>query len=377
MKPFLVLLFTSMLFVQCSIDRTVLALDKTELETLQEFKDFDAENQVQISNESEIGQKLWLCLTLVSKENNRPLIDQKVDLYHTSSNGEYEPSNPSDESTARLRGSAFTNEKGQLFVQTILPGDYGSSADNRHIHTTIENAQPEAYDIHFKQYTGQMGNSFISGSDQHFLADLKQTKDSTLVTFLTIEVKNPSTKPNLAIKEIPDCEWCGANEAPENTNWETTIAGKDVKGERLVLEGTVYQTDGTTPAKDVIIYAYHTNNNGLYEKKGDEKGNGVRHGYLRGWTKTNSDGKYRFHTIKPAPYPNRSEPAHIHMTLMGENFNEYWINSTWFANDKIITDEMVSKLDRTGGFSNIIELTKDDKGNWIGQRNIIINPPKE
>ena len=127
----------------------------------------------------------------------------------------------------------------------------------------------------------------------------------------------------------------------------------------------------------MIIYAYHTNNNGLYEKKGDEKGNGVRHGYLRGWTKTNSDGKYRFHTIKPAPYPNRSEPAHIHMTLMGENFNEYWINSTWFANDKIITDEMVSKLDRTGGFSNIIELTKDDKGNWIGQRNIIINPPKE
>jgi hypothetical protein len=34
-----------------------------------------------------------------------------------------------------------------------------------------------------------MGRSFINGSDQHFLADLKQTKDSTLVTFLTMEVK--------------------------------------------------------------------------------------------------------------------------------------------------------------------------------------------
>ncbi|HBY68377.1 MAG TPA: hypothetical protein DEG69_11830, partial [Flavobacteriaceae bacterium] len=116
MKPLLALLFTSTLFVQCSIDRTVLVLDKTEFELLQEFKDFDTENQVQISNESEIGQNLWLCLTLVSKENNKPLINQKVDLYHTSSNGEYEPSDPSDESTARLRGSAFTNEKGQLFV---------------------------------------------------------------------------------------------------------------------------------------------------------------------------------------------------------------------------------------------------------------------
>ena len=34
-----------------------------------------------------------------------------------------------------------------------------------------------------------MGKNFISGSDQHFFADLKQTKDSILVTFLTIEVK--------------------------------------------------------------------------------------------------------------------------------------------------------------------------------------------
>ena len=35
-----------------------------------------------------------------------------------------------------------------------------------------------------------MGRNFISGSDQHFLADLKKDEEETLITFLTIEVKN-------------------------------------------------------------------------------------------------------------------------------------------------------------------------------------------
>jgi len=37
-----------------------------------------------------------------------------------------------------------------------------------------------------------MGKNFTEGSDQHFLADLRMTKDSSLVCFLTIEVKNPN-----------------------------------------------------------------------------------------------------------------------------------------------------------------------------------------
>ncbi|GJM35338.1 MAG: hypothetical protein DHS20C18_43390 [Saprospiraceae bacterium] len=194
---------------------------------------------------------------------------------------------------------------------------------------------------------------------------------------LTIEVKNAQPNDSVINASIPDCQWCGAREAPENIDWEATIAHEDVKGERLILEGTIYENDGKTPAENVIVYAYHTNDKGLYEKKGNETGNGVRHGYLRAWAKTNSHGKYRFHTIKPAPYPNHAEPAHIHMTLMGENFDEYWINATWFKGDKIITDEMVEKLTRTGGFSNIITLTKNDNGIWIGNRDIIINPPKK
>ncbi len=300
-----------------------------------------------------------------------------IHLYHTSAAGEYKPTDPNDESTARLNGTVLTDEKGRVFVQTILPGDYGRSADNRHIHTTVKDARPEAYDIHFKQYTGKMGSRFINRSDQHFLADLKQTKDSLLVAFLTLEVKNMQGKKLVSAPTLPECSWCGANEAPAKLSWETTIAGKKVEGERLILEGTVYERDGHTPAENVLVYAYHTNHEGVYEKKGNETGNGRRHGYLRAWAKTNREGKYRFHTIKPAPYPNHSEPAHIHMTLKRTDFDEYWINATWFKGDERITEEMTQNLTRTGGFSNTIALKQNEKGTWVGQRKIIIHPPKE
>ena len=144
---------------------------------------------MQITNSDEPGESLILCLTFVEKDSGNPLSDQRVHFYHTNTNGEYNPSVANDESTARLGGSAMTNSKGQILVQTILPGDYGSSADNRHIHTTVFGARPEAYDIHFKQYTEGLGRNFIDGSDQHFLADLKRNSEGALITFLSIEVK--------------------------------------------------------------------------------------------------------------------------------------------------------------------------------------------
>lgn len=190
MKSLISLVTISLLLLQCSIDRTVPSLSTAEKRTLKNFQNLPDTNQVKITSDDEPGEKLWLCLTIVSKENRTPLNNQSIHLYHTDTSGEYMPTNVNDESTARLNGSAKTDNEGRLFVQTILPGDYGSSADNRHIHTTIANAHPEAYDIHFKQFTGFMGDNFIDGSDQHFLADLRQTDDGTRVAFVTIEVKN-------------------------------------------------------------------------------------------------------------------------------------------------------------------------------------------
>lgn len=54
-----------------------------------------------------------------------------------------------------------------------------------------------------------------------------------------------------------------------------------VDGPKMEVSGTIYQRDGKTPAADVILYVYHTNQRGIYPTNGDETGWGKRHGYIR------------------------------------------------------------------------------------------------
>ena len=185
----LILLTASLFIFSCTIDRTILEISKNENSSLVDFQKLQSKSILVITNENEPGEKLLLCLTFIDKKSRKKLFNQLVKFYHTSTDGNYKQSDPNDESSARLNGQAITNDEGQIYIETILPGDYGSSDDNRHIHTTVFGAKPEAYDIHFKQYTSFMGKNFANGSDQHFLANLKRTKDKKLVSFLTIEVK--------------------------------------------------------------------------------------------------------------------------------------------------------------------------------------------
>jgi hypothetical protein len=190
-KKLIAILLMSFLLTQCSGDKTFPYLTQKEIEDLKSYESLEDIHQVQISNSKEAGKELWLCLEFVSESDKSPLKNQKIKLYHTSSEGEYDPSDPNDESTARLNGTGFTNVRGQIFVQTILPGDFGESKNNRHIHTTVFDAGPEAYDIFFTQYSGGIGKILNSGNDQLFYADLKQTLNGTLVAYLTIKVKSP------------------------------------------------------------------------------------------------------------------------------------------------------------------------------------------
>lgn len=168
------------------------------------------------------------------------------------------------------------------------------------------------------------------------------------------------------------CNWCGTFEVPEDVSWRTIIPSKEEPGDKLIISGTVYFPDGKTPAKDVIVYVHHTNNKGVYPKRGNEKGNGKYHGYLRGWMKTDSNGRYEFETIRPAPYHSHDgEPAHIHYTIEGPGYPEYWLTGLWFSDDPRVI-EYEKKIERSGGFSNIVTLIKDENNILRGRRNIIL-----
>lgn len=175
---------------------------------------------------------------------------------------------------------------------------------------------------------------------------------------------------SLLAQPLPPCEWCGTGEAPPNLTHVMTIAGDDEPGERIILRGRVFQTDGVTPAPGVVIYAYHTDETGVYRREGGETGNARRHGVLRGWLRTDSEGRYEIRTIKPAPYPSRNGPAHVHLTLQPPNGEEFWIDSTVFAGDPLITDRQRREDARDGAFGAIVDLSPGEDGVPVGVRDI-------
>jgi protocatechuate 3,4-dioxygenase, beta subunit len=142
-------------------------------------------------------------------------------------------------------------------------------------------------------------------------------------------------------------------------------------GPKLEISGTIYLADGKTAARNVILYIYHTDQKGVYPQKGNETGWAKRHGYLRGWIKTNADGKYRFYTLRPASYPNSRAPQHIHPVIKEPNRNEYYIDEYLFTNDPFLDEKEKANQQKRGG-SGIITLRKKQDGTWVGKRDIFL-----
>lgn len=170
------------------------------------------------------------------------------------------------------------------------------------------------------------------------------------------------------------CEGCEAiYESPvplSQLNWMDTLPDFGAPGPKLAISGTVYKQDGKTPAANVVLYVYHTDQKGIYPKRGGETGWGQRHGYIRGWVKTNSQGQYLFYTLKPAPYPGRSDPAHIHITVKEADKNEYWIDEFLFDDDPLLTAENQRRNEDRGG-SGIVHL-QSKNGMLTATRDIIL-----
>jgi protocatechuate 3,4-dioxygenase, beta subunit len=139
---------------------------------------------------------------------------------------------------------------------------------------------------------------------------------------------------------------------------------------KLKITGKVLHKDGKTPAEGVVLYIYHTDRTGIYPSLGDEKGWGRRHGYIRGWIKTDSDGKFTFYTFRPAAYPDRNEPEHIHLTVKEPGKIAYYLDEYVFDDDPLLTQkERKTRPNRGGsGISNPVL----ENGMWVIHRDIIL-----
>jgi protocatechuate 3,4-dioxygenase, beta subunit len=141
-------------------------------------------------------------------------------------------------------------------------------------------------------------------------------------------------------------------------------------GIKIKVSGIMYDAQGA-PAKDVVLYVYHTNQQGVYPTKGNEKGWDKRHGYIRGWMKTDEKGQYTFYTLKPQPYPGRRDPAHIHPTILEPDGKYYWIDEYLFAGDTLLKRNQDTTRQPRGGETGILELKKEGDI-WVAKRDIYL-----
>lgn len=166
------------------------------------------------------------------------------------------------------------------------------------------------------------------------------------------------------IKSLPggSCEGCDLMflGMPSKISSVDTTDGWFEKGQRLKIEGTIFKSDQKTPASDVILYYYHTDQKGYYTPKDHMPQGARRHGYLRGWIKTGTDGKYTIYTSRPSQYPNENFEAHLHV-FVKEPFldSPYYISEWIFDDDPLVTKALRDRLENRGG-SGILKTTLEN-----------------
>ena len=158
---------------------------------------------------------------------------------------------------------------------------------------------------------------------------------------------------------------CAKCEVPARLTSSVTLVSPNEPGEPMEISGTIYQKDGRTPASGVVLFVYHTDATGHYDPEDDPFAPRIR-----GWLQTGTDGRFSFRSIRPAPYPNHSEPAHIHAHVWSATMPEHFLPEYWFAGDPLLKQPDVARYSGLGSFSPIVTLKRGSDGVWHGLRDI-------
>ncbi|GAB4335983.1 MAG: hypothetical protein OHK0038_14010 [Flammeovirgaceae bacterium] len=168
---------------------------------------------------------------------------------------------------------------------------------------------------------------------------------------------------------------------PEKITTEHTSIGWSEGKQKLILTGKVFQLDGKTPASNVIIYYWHTDDKGLYSSDSQTPAKAKEHGKLRGWVKTDESGNYKIKTSRPAAYPSQDIPQHIHLSIKESDIQNEYFADLYFDDDPLYLKhkKKYGKADRAG--TEILRVVFD--GNiQVAEHNIILGlnipnyPPK-
>jgi protocatechuate 3,4-dioxygenase beta subunit len=120
----------------------------------------------------------------------------------------------------------------------------------------------------------------------------------------------------------------------------------DPIGERIIVTGRVLDSGGR-PIGGTLVEIWQANAAGRYRHQADQHPAPLDPGFTgAGRCLTDSDGRYRFVTIKPGAYPWRNHPnawraQHIHFSLFGRAFTQRLITQMFFPGDPLFFQDPV------------------------------------
>jgi len=128
-------------------------------------------------------------------------------------------------------------------------------------------------------------------------------------------------------------------------------------GDPLVVSGHIFAPDGQHTVAGVVVYAYNTAKDGYYSPDGK-----VGHPRIKGYMKTDAEGRFELHTIRPGRYPGMHIPAHVHFNLWGAGYPVQWTEELHFEGDSYLTEAMKNESRALGKFATIRPLSRDKDG---------------
>jgi protocatechuate 3,4-dioxygenase alpha subunit len=127
-------------------------------------------------------------------------------------------------------------------------------------------------------------------------------------------------------------------------NFSGDIAGADIEGQRIVIEGRIF--DGADHvAKDVLVETWQANAAGRYNHPADQQ-NKLLDQRFRGWARTGTDfntGLYTIRTIKPGSVAGRKArkamAPHVNFWLASRGINVGLATRMYFGDEEAANSE--------------------------------------
>jgi len=128
----------------------------------------------------------------------------------------------------------------------------------------------------------------------------------------------------------------------------TTQQDGEPLGERIVVSGRVLGSDGR-PVPGTLIEIWQANAAGRYRHAKDQHPAPLDPNFTgAGRCLTDSEGRYRFVSVKPGAYPWRNHPnawrpAHIHLSVFGRAFTDRLVTQMYFPGDPLFEFDPISQ----------------------------------